>query len=151
MLYLEAMKPYPHHYTVVATGAPSGGVTLETPGVPSLASAPPVEFDGPGDQWSPESLLVGAVVDCFVLTFRGIARASKFPFDRLVCRAEGTLDRTDQVTRFVAMRIEADLEIPAGGDAALGRRLLEKAERGCLVTSSLRCEATLEPRVKETA
>jgi organic hydroperoxide reductase OsmC/OhrA len=145
------MKPYPHHYTVVATGAPSGNVTLEAPGVAALTSAPPVEFDGPGDQWSPESLLVAAVVDCFVLTFRAIARASKLPWGRLVCRAEGTLDRTDSVTRFVAMRIEADLEIPAGGNTELGRRLLEKAERGCLVTSSLRCEATLEPRVQETA
>jgi organic hydroperoxide reductase OsmC/OhrA len=145
------MKPYPHHYPVVATGAPFGGVRLETPGVAALASAPPVEFDGPGDQWSPESLLVAAVADCFVLTFRGVARASKFPFVRLACRAEGTLDRADHVTRFVAVHIEADLEIPAGGDAELGRRLLEKAERSCLVTSSLRCEATLEPRVKESA
>ncbi|HVH05896.1 MAG TPA: hypothetical protein VNE71_07860, partial [Myxococcota bacterium] len=55
------MKPYPHFYTVVATGAPAGSVTLETPGAPALASAPPAEFDGPGDEWSPESLLVGAV------------------------------------------------------------------------------------------
>ena len=145
------MKPYPHHYVVEASGAPAGSVTLSAAGVEALRSAPPAEFDGPGDQWSPESLLVAAVADCFVLTFRAIARASKLPWENLICRAGGTLDRADHVTRFTAVRIQADLTLPAGGDADLGRRLLEKAEKTCLVTNSLRCEVTLEARVSEAA
>jgi hypothetical protein len=42
--------------------------------------AAPAEFGGPGDQWSPESLLAGAIASCFALTFRFVARAQK------VCR-----------------------------------------------------------------
>jgi organic hydroperoxide reductase OsmC/OhrA len=58
-----------------------------------------------GGQWSPETLLVAAAVDCFVLTFRAIAAASKLPWERLSCNGEGTLDRVDGVTRFTALAL----------------------------------------------
>jgi uncharacterized OsmC-like protein len=35
------------------------------------------------------------------------------------------------------------LTLPAGGDAAKATRLLEKAEKTCLVTNSLALQATL--------
>ena len=141
------MKPYPHHYSVEASAAASGSVELRADALPAIASAPPIEFDGPGDQWSPESLLVAAVVDCFVLTFRAIARASKLEWSSLQCRAEGTLDRVERVTRFVGLRIEADLTLPADGDVEAGKRLLAKAEKTCLVTNSLDLAVELEARV----
>lgn len=141
------MKPYPHHYSVEASAAASGSVDLTAEGLPAIASAPPVEFDGPGDQWSPESLLVASVVDCFVLTFRAIARASKLDWSQLHCAAEGTLDRVERVTRFVGMRIVADLALPPGGNAETGHRLLEKAKNACLVTNSLNFAVEMEARV----
>lgn len=141
------MKPYPHHYSAEATAAASGSVELTAEGLPAIASAPPIEFDGPGDQWSPESLLVASVVDCFVLTFRAIARASKLDWAQLHCGAEGTLDRVERVTRFVGMRIVANLELPPGGNAETGRRLLQKAEKTCLVTNSLNFPVELEENV----
>jgi organic hydroperoxide reductase OsmC/OhrA len=94
-------------------------------------------------QWSPETLLVAAAVDCFVLTFRAIAAASKLPWERLSCSGEGTLDRVDGVTRFTALALQARLTLPAGGDADKAKRLLEKAERACLVTNSLALQPTL--------
>jgi organic hydroperoxide reductase OsmC/OhrA len=141
------MKPYPHHYSVEASAAASGSVDLTADGLPALASAPPVEFDGPGDQWSPESLLVASVVACFVLTFRAIARASKLDWAQLHCAAEGTLDRVERVTRFVGVRIVADLALLPGGDAETGKRLLKKAEKTCLVTNSLNFAVELEANV----
>lgn len=141
------MKPYPHHYAVAAHGSASGSVELQAAGVPSLSSAPPAEFGGPGDQWSPESLLVASVVDCFVLTFRAIARASKLEWSSLRCRAEGTLDRVERVTRFVGMRIEAELTIPADGRQEAAKRLLAKAEKSCLVTNSLDLSVDLDATV----
>ena len=144
------MKPFPHHYTVGATAAPDGSVELAAAGLPALSSAPPSEFDGPGDQWSPESLLVAAVVDCFVLTFRAIARASKLAWSGLDCRAEGTLDRVDGVTRFVRIQIQADLVLAAGGNPETGRRLLEKAEKTCLVTNSLAVPVELTSEVRSS-
>jgi organic hydroperoxide reductase OsmC/OhrA len=141
------MKPLPHTYTVQASAAPKGNVELDAEGLPTLLSAPPVEYDGPGDLWSPETLLIAAVVDCFVLTFRAIARASRLEWTGLRCQAQGTLDRAEGVTRFVAVRIEADLEVPASADADAARRQLEKAERTCLITQSLKVASELHARV----
>ena len=141
------MKPFPHHYSVEASAAATGSIDLRADGLPPLTSAAPSEFDGPGDQWSPETLLVAAVADCFALTFRAIARASKLEWVNLRSRATGTLDRDDRVTRFVAVQIEADLTLPAGGDADAAERLLEKAEKNCLVSNSLDLSVDLKTKV----
>ena len=77
------MQDLPHHYHVNASAEAEGNIALKAEDLPQLVTAPPAEFGGPGDQWSPETLLVGAVADCFILTFRAIARASKLEWTRL--------------------------------------------------------------------
>ena len=141
------MDAYPHHYRVQAAARAESNVTLTSERLPSLSSAPPAQFGGPGDQWSPETLLVAASADCLILTFRAIARASKLSWLSLDCDAEGVLDRVEGVTRFTEIRLNARLVLPAGGDVERGRRLLEKAEKGCLITSSLKAESVLKPEV----
>ncbi|MDH5255086.1 MAG: OsmC family protein, partial [Gammaproteobacteria bacterium] len=94
------MKPYPHVYSASATGPVKGPVTVAAAGLPAIATAPPAEFDGPGDTWSPETLLVASIADCFVLTFRGVSRAANFEWETLECAVEGTLERVDGITRF---------------------------------------------------
>ncbi len=138
------MKPYPHHYGVRSHGGASGPVALESAGLPSLQSAPPAEFDGPGDLWSPESLLVAAVADCLILTFRGVARAAAFPWERLECTVEGLLERVAGVTQFSRFTTHAKLTVMAGSDAAKARELLERAEKLCLISNSLRGERILQ-------
>ena len=118
------MQDLPHHYTVSANGADTGTITLSASNVPDISSAAPAEFGGPGDQWSPESLLVAAVADCFILTFRAIARASKLEWTLLECSAEGTLDRVERVTRFTAVHIAATLTVPEGTDPEKAEKLL---------------------------
>ena len=142
------MQDYPHHYVVSADAKDRGNVILSSAGVSDLASAPPAEFGGPGDQWSPESLLVASIADCFVLSFRAIARASHFDWTALTCTVEGTLDRVERVTQFTAFKVSATLDIAAGGDAGKAERLLEKAEHACLITNSLKAESQLETTVR---
>ena len=91
------MQQFPHHYSVVAKADTQGDVALAGERLPPIPSAPPTEFGGPGDRWSPETLLVAAVADCFVLTFRGIASVSRFAWVSLECSATGTVDRIDRV------------------------------------------------------
>jgi peroxiredoxin-like protein len=141
------MQPFPHHYGVTAMAVPDGDVHLSVEDVPPLATASPREFDGPGNRWSPEALLVGAVADCFILTFRGIARAAKLPWSSLECDATGTLERMDGVTRFTRVHLHASLGVPEGTDAAEATRLLHKAEDRCLVSRSLNAAVHLEARV----
>ena len=142
------MTQFPHHYTVKVSAQQQGSVAVEAPNLPLIRSAPPVEFGGPGDQWSPETLFVAAIADCLILSFRAIARASKFEWHELICDAEGTLDRIDSVTRFTHVVLQATLRVPAGVDTARAQRLLEKAEQTCLVTNSLTAECRLEARVQ---
>jgi organic hydroperoxide reductase OsmC/OhrA len=132
------MHPFPHRYAVEASGPADGDVVLGGAGLPDLSSAPPFEFDGPGDRWSPETLLVAAVADCFVLSFRAVARASKVSWTTVGCEAVGTLDRVDGVTAFTAFQLHAHLRVPSETDPERARRALEKAERVCLVANSLK-------------
>ncbi len=52
------MHEFPHNYVVGAAAKSGGNITLSSPGLIDLESAAPAEFGGPGDQWSPETLLV---------------------------------------------------------------------------------------------
>ncbi|HVS16614.1 MAG TPA: OsmC family protein [Thermoanaerobaculia bacterium] len=142
------MQQFPHRYSASATAGETGEVTLGAPGLPPLASAPPAEFDGPGDQWSPETLLIAAVADCLVLTFRAIARASQLPWTHLDCEVDGTLDRVERVTRFTELQVRARLRVPAGTSEERALRLLQKAEETCLVTRSLTATSHLEASVE---
>lgn len=137
------MHPFPHRYVVSAVVRPDGDVPLSTDGVRIIESAPPKEFGGPGNQWSPEGLLTAAVADCFVLGFRAIASASKYAWINLAARTEGTLDRVDGKMRFTAFTTHAKLQLPAGADIERGKKLLEKAELTCLVANSLSAERHL--------
>ena len=124
------------------------GVLRDGPRLPPIQSAPPTEFGGPGDRWSPETLFVAAVADCFVLTFRGIAGVSRFSWVSLACRVVGTVDRVDRVTQFTAFEVRARLRVPSGANEEQARRLLTKAEETCLVTNSLKVRPHLDSVVE---
>jgi organic hydroperoxide reductase OsmC/OhrA len=145
------MQEFPHRYSVAAAANLQGDVALQGERLPSLATAPPAEFGGPGDRWSPETLLVASVADCFVLTFRAIASASKLPWLSLRCDVEGTLDRVERVTQFTGFQIRASLRVPPGTNEEQARRLLARAEQTCLITNSLKGACHLEAEVEFSA
>lgn len=142
------MPTYPHHYAATATARPDGGVALESPGLPALTTAPPVEFGGPGDQWSPETLCIGAVADCYSLTFRAVARAAQLPWVSLRTRAIGTLDRVERSVQFTHFTLQVALVVPAGVAEADARAALERAERACLIRNSLKGTSRLEIQIE---
>jgi organic hydroperoxide reductase OsmC/OhrA len=141
------MHPFPHHYVVNAALRPDGDVPLSAEGVRIIESAPPKEFDGPGNQWSPEGLLTAAVADCFVLGFRAIAAASKYAWLSLESSTKGTLDRVEGKMRFTRFDTHAKLHVPRGADVERAKKLLEKAEFNCLIANSLNSERHLQVEV----
>ena len=142
------MQPFPHHYAVAAAADETSEVTLDSTGLETLPSAPPAEFGGSGKRWSPETLLVAAVVDCLILTFRGIATMSRLRWISLTCEATGTVDRIERVTQFTAIEIRARLRVPAGTNVEQAQRLLTRAEETCLVTNSLKVAPRLDASVQ---
>lgn len=142
------MQALPHRYLVQAEGTPSGAVAVTPAGVPSLSTDAPPEFGGPPGQWSPEALLVGAVVDCYVLSFRAVARASKLDWKTLSVRCEGVLDRVEGVTRFTGFTLWPELLLADAAQEGLARTVIDKAKRACLVTNSLNAPCELVPAVQ---
>ncbi len=143
------MKPLPHHYDVQLTGGPAGYAVVSSIGLPELRTAPPRDYDGPGDAWSPEHLLLAAVQTCFLFTLRAVARASKLEFQALELDAQGTVDRREGVTRFTEIVLRPRLTVAPGADRARAASVLEKSEKACLVSASLSTPIRLEPEIKE--
>ena len=141
------MQDLPHRYTATAQADPIENVAINSANLPQLASAPPPEFGGPGDQWSPEHLLAASVADCFILTFRAIAKASKLEWTDIQTTAEGVLDREDRVISFTAFTVKASLTLPTDADRDKAQRLLEKSEAACMITNSLKADVHLETEI----
>jgi len=141
------MHPYPHVYKVSAAGSAAGDVTLASAGLPDLPSQAPPEFGGPPGYWSPETLLAAAVADCFVLSFRAVARASKLEWTSVSAEVDCVLDRVQGVAHFTRVTTRARLVVPAGTDVTRAQQLLEKAEKVCLISNSLKAERHLEAEV----
>lgn len=141
------MQPLPHHYSVSGLMYPTGDVPLSSEGVRVIESNAPKDFDGPGNQWSPEQLLTAAVADCFLLSFRAVASASKFNWTSLEAHTEGTLDRVEGKMRFTRFSTRAKLHVPPGSDLERAKKLMEKAEANCLIANSLSSERHLEAEV----
>jgi organic hydroperoxide reductase OsmC/OhrA len=143
------MKTYPHVYRVAAKGTPAGTFPVQSPDLPDIATAPPPEFDGPGGVWSPETLLVASVADCFILTFRAIARTARFEWQALDAQTEGTLEKATSGTQFTRFTTKATLTVAPGTDHTKAHELLERAEKYCLIANSLKGERVLSSQIIE--
>ena len=142
------MQGYPHHYLATASGSSEGNVVVSGEGLPELDTQSPPQFGGPLGVWSPETMLSAAVANCFVLSFRAIARASKFNWTSLDCKVDGVLERPEKETYFTAFKVHAVLQVPEDAKIELGQRLMEKAEHICLITASLKADIVLTTEIK---
>jgi organic hydroperoxide reductase OsmC/OhrA len=137
------MQKLPHTYAVAASATSDSDISLTSQGLETIASAAPAEFGGPGNRWSPETLLTAAVADCFILSFKAIARASRFDWSQLSCDVQGTLDRVDGQLMFTEFSVSARLVTAPGCDVSKAEKLLHKAEAACLITNSLSARSQL--------
>lgn len=142
-----ASQPFPHHYNVSASAEGESLVPTTSKGLPTIEAAPPAEFGGPGDKWSPETLFVSSVSTCLILTFRSVARASKVEWKTIDVDTDGVLDRVDGVNRFTEFTIKVKLTVPEGQDPERAERAVEKSEKICLITNSMTSEFKLETDV----
>jgi organic hydroperoxide reductase OsmC/OhrA len=146
------MHPFPHHYHVRAEGQGSGGVVeVSAEGLPTLDTEAPPEFGGPPGLWSPETLLAASVANCFILSFRAVARASRLPWRSLRIEVTGVLDRVEGVTRFTQFSLRPRLDLEAGASESQALAVLDKAKRSCLITNSLSATCELLPQVVPAA
>lgn len=141
------MSEFPHEYKVSASAGPGGDVIVGGSGLPDIPAGPPPQFGGTGGQWSPEDFITAAVASCFILSFRAVARGSRFEWFSMECHVNGILDRVEGVTRFIRFETRVVVTVPEGTDPEKAIRLLEKADKVCLITNSLTSESVLEAQV----
>jgi peroxiredoxin-like protein len=131
------------------TGERAGN--LRAPVLPNLRVDAPPEFKGHEGVWTPEHLFVAAVNSCFMTTFLAIAENSKLEFVSFKANAMGKLEKRDgQGFIMTEIILRPKLVIPNARDAERASRILEKAERNCLISNSVKTEIRLEPEVNFT-
>ena len=141
------MQALPHQYSVKADTTIESFVELSSHNLPVLNSTPPIQFGGSGEFWSPEDLLMASVADCFVLSFKAIARISKLNWHSISCESEGELDKVDGKTKFTKIKNNVHLLIEEGESLEKAEKILHKSEAACLVTNSLTAMVELECKV----
>lgn len=140
------MPDYRYSTTAVWTQGRKGAVSAEGIAEPMQFSAPP-EFMGEAGTWTPEHFFAAAIASCFVTTFKAVAEFSKFEFLSLQVEVEAILEKEQGGFSFTKVVVQPLLEIAAGSDQERAVRLLEKAERACLISRSVKSQIELQPKV----
>lgn len=121
---------------------------VEGEGIPrTINFAAPPEFGGEPGLWTPEHLLLASVSTCYVATLRAVAEASKLEFASLELTVEGTIEKQEGGFRFTRILLRPVVTIEKEEERERMGRLLEKAERACLISRSLACATVLEPKI----
>lgn len=122
----------------------------QSPGVQeTLKFSAPEEFGGQPGMWSPETLLVLAASSCFLNTLLFFAEKHMLALVGYRAEAEGRLERIPgKGFRFAEITLRPTVVVESEGDAELARRLVEKAERACIVANSLAVPVRAEAQVE---
>ncbi len=145
----EGIMEATHIYRITASSTMNRSGLVIAPGIePSIAFSAPPEFQGRAGVWTPEHFFVAAVASCYVSTFSGMSLASKFEFDSLDLAVEGILGKDEAGWRFTQVVLRPTLRVGRPEDADRGNRLLQKAEKNCLIGRSIACPTVLEAVIK---
>lgn len=137
-----------YHTTARWTGNRSG--ELEADGVAEpLRFSAPAEFQGEAGRWSPETLFLAAANTCFLTTFVAIAEFSKLELAGLEVSSEAKLERVPgKGYNFTEVVLRPVVTLAHDSDRERAQRLLEKAEKSCIVARSLQTPLRVEPTLQ---
>jgi organic hydroperoxide reductase OsmC/OhrA len=138
------MTPFPHRYTVTL----SNRQLLAPPREP-IALGPPPQFGGSDRVWSPEELLVGATLECLWTTFEAFAKRDVLNVIEWSGTGVAILDRGARVPVFTSITLSVELHV-AIADEDRARRILEKAEKSCIISNALNVPVKLEMTVSSS-
>lgn len=112
-------------------------------------ATPPQFAKGVEGVWSPEHLFTASIASCFMTTFLAIAENSKLPFKAFSCVAKGKLDKIDnQPMTMTEVALFPTVTLYDEADRERALRVLSKAERACLITTSVKSEVMMHPSIE---
>jgi peroxiredoxin-like protein len=120
--------------------------TLSSDSLPQIRVATPPEFaKGVPGIWSPEHLLVSSVTVCLMTTFLAIAENSSLPFKSFDCEADGKIEKVDGKWMMSEIELKPRVEITDEKYREKTLRIIEKSEKACLISNSVKSKILLNP------
>ena len=114
----------------------------------TIETATPPDFPkGMPNIWSPEHFLVAAVESCLMTTFLSIAENSKLEFISFKSTAIGKLDKVECKFQMTEIILKPVLEISDENNAERAKRIIEKSEKACLISNSIKSKIILDAEV----
>lgn len=142
----QKSKVYLYQTSVKWTEQRKGVIACE--GKPDVQVATPPEFKGHEGIWSPEDLFVASANICLMTTFLAVAERAGLAFSTYESAAEGRLELVEGKFQFTTIAIRPIITLKSGDDADKAKELIEKAERNCLISNSMKANVTLEPVIR---
>ena len=110
--------------------------------------ATPPEFPkGIPGIWSPEHLFTAAVSSCLMTTFLAIAENSKLEFSNFSCSSKGKLEQVDGKFLMTEILLEPSVTIHDEKYRGRAERVLQKSERACLISNSIKSKIIMAPTI----
>lgn len=111
--------------------------------------ATPPEFPkGIPGIWSPEHLFTASVSSCLMTTFLAIAENSKLEFESFNCKSKGKLEKVDGRFLMTQITLEPKVVILNEKDRERAQKVLEKSEKACLISNSIKSEVLMIPTIE---
>lgn len=122
---------------------------LSSPELENLIEcATPPEFPhGVPGIWSPEHLFTAAVSSCLMTTFLSVADHSHLKFEKFTCHAKGILAKYEGKWMMTQIYLYPELTLSPGEKEERGLKVLEKAEKACLISHSIKSEIKMTPTI----
>lgn len=112
-----------------------------TSGVTHSVCAIPTEFGGLGGGFSPEDLFLQAAINCFIGTFKVIAKLSKMNFSELHVVGKLIVDKNDQ-KKILMKAIHLDIFITEADRPDRLDTIVAKTIRDGFILNSIKSEIT---------
>ncbi len=137
-----------HTYRTAVEWTKQRRAALSSALLPTLEVATPPQFPGGHEGiWSPEHLFTAAAEVCLMTTFLSLAEKANLVFKSYKSEAEGTLEKVEKGMLMSKIHIKPTVVIDDESQREKTLQLLEKAEKYCLISNSMKTEVTIEPIV----
>lgn len=134
-----------HTYTTAVEWTKERRAALSSRGLPTIEVATPPNFPGGHEGiWSPEHLYTAAAEVCLMTTFLSFAERANLDFLSYKSEADGILDKVEKSLLMTRIHIKPTITVAHEADREEALKLIERAERYCLISNSMKSEVTVE-------
>jgi peroxiredoxin-like protein len=137
-----------HHFHLKADwpGGRNSEGYMEAGNLKTKISIPP-EMDGPGIGTNPDEMLLGAAATCYIITLAAMIERANLPLKEMALESEGIVDVTNGVftyKKIIHCPTVALTDNASEKDYTLLRKLVQKAEKSCMISRAIQGNVELE-------